>query len=268
MRTALAVAFLLVVLGVVAWLATSGSVEPLARDLVLGPRPPAVPAPQAPSSPVPAPRLTAAPTVPERPVRVSEGVVLDRGDLRVRLVDPEGALLTDDARIDIAAAPGHPVLPAGRLPVREEDGTWLYRDLPSAEYQVRAVVPGRRLGLATARVRREKEAGAEVVLAPGCVVAYRVEIPGEEPPETVAVVVLDARGRVVPAPVEGAPGIRLAPAAGLPPGSFPDRREGRVHGLEPGTYRLRVTSPAGGEAEATFDARPGDVGTVVLRLPR
>lgn len=203
------------------------------------------------------------PPRPEKPPRVSStGEILDFGSIRVKLVPPEGTTVPDSLRLDVRAVSA--ALSAYPLPLREEDGTWLYESLPVGRYQVRGFVPGFQDGTVEAAVRRDQEVLATLELAAGSEAGFTAVLSTGGAPESVRVALLDGRGRPLAVSVQtDATTVHLEAAEKR---SLPAK--GKLVGLKPGRYKLRLTSPADESNEQEFEAKPGETPQIEIQLRR
>jgi hypothetical protein len=267
MRAPLAAAALVAALAFGAWLLlrpSPGAVVPVREPS------PAAPAPARPAdvAPAPTPNLAgtgAAPVPRATGPRVVGGVIKERGAVRVALTLPAGVEATVPVRIDVTSK--GPALADYPLPVRQEDGTWLYEALPVGAYRLRVVADGLQAAEADAAVRANEETSVPVTLVAGGAIAYRAVFFTGEVPEAVKLSLVDGRGVPVVSTIQVPAGMVHLGAdvralnLDLPP-------EARIVGLKPGAYRLRATAPSGEFDEQTVDVKLGEPIAVELKIRR
>lgn len=265
MRSPVPALVVVAILGGAAYLALrppAGTV-PTVRDP--GPTTPTAPPPAA--VPVaPTPGLAAGGAPPVKAVagpRVVGGVIRDHGAARLTLTLPDGVDANVAVRLDIT--PKGPAFAEYPLPVREEDGTWRYAQLPVGAYRVRVVADGLQAADVDVKVRADEETTVPVTLVRGGAIAYKAVLYSGEAPEAVKLALVDGRG----VPVDSS--IQL-PAGMVHVGQ--DTRalnldlpaEARIVGLKPGAYRLRATAPSGEFDEQTVDVTLGEPVAVELKI--
>lgn len=262
----LLVALLVVVAALVAYLllARSEPSVPVVREP--GPAGPAPTRPDAAPPSVPVTPLAVGASRPSPPVgpAMKDGVLRDRGAVRVRLSFPADLdPATVGVRLDLT--PKGPAPSDYPLPLRQEDGTWLYEALPVGGYRVRVVADGLQAAEGHVTVARDEEADLPLTLVPGGALAYRAVLFSGDTPEHVRLSLVDGRGVPVAASVQlpaglvhlsGEPRMRTLelPAAAT------------VVGLKPGTYRVRATAPSGEFDEQAVEVAAGGPTPVELRI--
>lgn len=264
-RPALA-ALLLVVAALAAYLLLSRSepTVPVVREP--GPASPAATRPVAAPDPVPVTPLAVG--TPRPPPRVgpalNDGVLRERGAVRVRLAFPADLdPATVGVRLDVT--PKGPAPSDYPLPLRQEDGTWLYEALPVGRYRVRVVADGLQAAEGDVTVARDQETDLPLTLVPGGALAYRAVLFSGDAPENVRLSLVDGRGVPVLASVQLPAGLVHLAGEGrartleLPPAAT-------VVGLKPGTYRVRATAPSGEFDERAVEIAAGGPTPVELRI--
>ncbi|MFO0931507.1 MAG: hypothetical protein U1E39_02220 [Planctomycetota bacterium] len=266
MRAPLAAAALLAALGFAAWML----LRPSPGAIVVGPQaatPAPAPARPADVAPAATPNLSGSGTAPKppRPTRVVGGVIQDHGAARLTLTLPAGVDATVPLRIDVT--PKGAALPEYPLPVRQEDGSWLYESLPVGAYRFRVVADGLQAADVEATVRADAETAVPVTLVAGGSIAYRAVFFTGETPEAVKLSLVDGRGVPVVSTIQVPAGlVHLgAEARALNPDLPP---EARIVGLKPGAYRLRATAASGEFDEQVVDVRLGEPVAVELKIRR
>lgn len=266
MRVPLAAAALLAALGFAAWLFLRPSPGAIVaqRDPVPTAAGPVRPADV---TPAPTPGLSGSGTVVKRSTapRVVGGVIKDFGAARIVLTLPAGVEATVPLRVDVT--PKGPALPDYPLPVRQEDGTWVYDALPVGGYRFRVVAEGLQAAEVEATVRSEAETTVPVTLVAGGAIAYRAVFFTGEAPDAVKLSLVDGRGVPVVTTIQLPAGMVHVGAEAralnldLPP-------QARIVGLKPGAYRLRATAASGEFDEQTVDVKLGDPIAVELKIRR
>jgi len=267
MRAPAAVAALVAALAFGAWLL----LRPTPGAVVAVPGPtPAPPADTRPAdvAPPPTPSLAGAGATPAPRAtgpRVVGGVIQGRGAVRVVLTLPAGVEATVPLRIDVTSK--GPALADYPLPVRQEDGTWLYEALPVGAYRLRVVADGLQAAEADAVVGADAETSVPVTLVAGGAIAYRAVFFTGEAPEAVKLSLVDGRGVPVVSTIQVPAGmVHLGPDARARNLDLP--AEARIVGLKPGAYRLRATAPSGEFDEQAVDVKLGEPIAVELKIRR
>ena len=214
----------------------------------------------APGLPKPRPRERSPRATDSSAGRAAGKTVVETGTIRVTLSPVDGASLAKSARVEIEALGADPA--AHPLALAQADGTFLFEEVPAGRYRVRVMSEGSQEAVGEAKVEKDQEAAVEVALKPGGSASYAVSLYSGEAPASVTLALLDGRGLPVGASFQTpATTIHLAPAQGiaLPP-------TGKVIGLRPGRYTLRATSPEGETDEKAFEAKPGEVVALELKI--
>jgi len=208
---------------------------------------------RAPDRPPPRP----APTAREPALTVAR-----TGDVVVTLVPPAGVALPTSLVLDVE--PVGFAVHAKRLALEQTDRTWRYVELAEGRWRVRAFVEG----FVDASRDVEARAGVETMLSipleRGAMATWKASLLSGETPPSVRVSLLDGRGVPRAATFEtAATTVHAASEASptLPP-------SGRILGLRPGTYRLRVTSPEGESDEKPFKVAIGETASLEFILRR
>ena len=186
--------------------------------------------------------------------------VVETGAIRVTISPVEGVLVARTARVEIEALGPEPA--AHPLAVAQEDGTFVFDDIPAGRYRIRVMSEGSQEAVGETKVEKDQEAALEIALKPGGSASYAVSLYSGEAPDSVTLALLDGRGLPVGASFQTpTTTVHLAPAQGiaLPP-------TGKVIGLRSGRYTLKATSPEGEADEKTFDAKAGEVVALELRI--
>jgi hypothetical protein len=244
------------------WLMSPSRPTPDVGEVGEAPEPQAPVAPRGATAPSDGPGLSRAPAAPPRKPRPATSRPRGIGTLRVRLAAGERTPEASRVRLHIEALVGTPESP--RLPLAQEDGTWLYEGLPAGRYRVDAMVAGFVTASAETSVDGDDETILEVPLRPGSEIAWKAVFPTPDAPDTIQLLLFDGRGERIGATFQTSvttlhvPGTR---AVALP-------LEGRIVGVKPGRYRVRGVSPAGESDEQEVDVRLGEPASVELRIRR
>jgi nucleoid-associated protein YgaU len=219
-------------------------------------------APRAATAPSEGPGLSRAPAAPPRKVRPTPGRPRGIGALRVRLTAGERTPEASRVRLRLEALVGTPESP--RLPLAQEDGTWLYESLPAGRYRVDAMVAGFVTASLETSVEGDDETILEVPLRPGSEIAWKAVFPTPDAPDTIQVLLFDGRGERIGATFQTS--VTTLHVPGTRTVAMP--LEGRIVGVKPGRYRVRGVSPAGESDEHEVDVRLGEPASVELRIRR
>ena len=206
-----------------------------------------------------------APTTPKRPKnlpREPASARYDTGSVAVRLVPQEGVAVSPGVRIAIEAL--GPDLPAGIVFAPRPDGLYAAAGIPTGSHRLRVFSEGAIEATAEVEVSKDVETAVEVPLVPGAAAAYDVSLLSGEKPESVTLELTDVRGHAIPAVFQTPlTTLRIVPEkpVAVPP-------TGKVLGLKPGKYVLKVKSPAGETAEQAFTAKTGETTPLSLQVRR
>ena len=202
-----------------------------------------------------------------KPYRTVDPRTLPVGTLLIRPVGPDGKLV-DGTRlrmyVDSARRGGFPT----RLPHRDPDtDIWDLKKVRAGKVKIwwYSDHVAREEKIVTVRADQENEVTLRV--KPAGTIKYTVTTYAKTPPEKVQVELFDAKGKPVKAWYE----VRTKKSLTTPRQRLKVTQgpEGHVLGLEPGTYKLKVTSTEFDEwDEAEVTVEPGQTTEVALEVRR